>query len=169
MHSNMPPLALLLAAVFFLSGCGYAPLLSHETVEDSAQRVGLNSLRIATIPEASGMMLRNELINRFYTMAQRPPATHEMRVRLTFNDIGLGIRRDATAARGQMQGIADIEVIDIAANKPVTQAKLESRASYNRVDAQYALLSAQQNARERVITDLANKIALRMAAEVARY
>jgi LPS-assembly lipoprotein len=156
-----------LALLLTLAVCGYQPMLAKREWAPGQSGTILNQVRIGNIANREGQQLRNELTNRFYTQANRPPARYELAVKLRFNDVGLGIQRDATAARSQLVGMAEWSLRDVVDNREVLKTTSEARASYNRVTEQYALLTAEENAKSRVIEALAEQMTLRIAALTA--
>lgn len=151
-------LAIALALVFLVAGCGFEPL--HAQRGDVA---ALPPIRIEPIPERSGQILRNYLLDR---VAPRGAGsqTYTLAVRLFEPRQVLALRRDDVISRMGYSAVAYYELRD-AAGKRVSAGNSTFSTDYEITNSEFATLAAQQNARERVLELVADDIRNQIAVE----
>ncbi len=133
---------------------GQSTLASHAS--------HLASIEISNIPDRSGQILRNDLVDRLSPSGL--PVNPQYRLDITnlqeeIRDLDITIRSDTT--REQMKITADMKLVDLATNQPVLMKTLSARGSYNILENEYTSRVSQQDLRN----DLLEKIAL----QVERY
>lgn len=161
-------LALVTAALGGLAGCGFHPVYGTGAGQVAASEQ-LNRVNIGNIPNRSGQQLRNLLIDRFYTTGALPESEdYRLNINLTATERKLGVRRDASATRGQMLISADFQLQDIASNKVLYRSNSSVRVSYNILDAPFATLATKDHAYERGLVHLADDIRTRVGLYFAR-
>jgi len=156
---------LFLVACFLLSGCGFSPIYgSHDNNEPVSK--ALNNVAIANIPEPRGQFLRNHLIDRMYFKGRpaQPAATLFVSLRSTETD--LGIQKDATASKRQLNMWADYVLRDTH-DAQLLKGTAHSVVSYSRLDAQYGTVAAERNASERVLREVGEQIVNRLSVYYA--
>lgn len=146
-----------------LSGCGWHPLYGDGGANKPTTVAALNRIALAAIPDRDGQMLRNLLIDRMYGAGRPTQPAYRLEIALQQYRAGLGIRKDATAARSQLNVTARCRLVNTRNEQQVLTFDTNTIVSYNVVDAQYAALVAEQNAHERALQDIAEKIVNRLA------
>lgn len=170
----MPKATSRLAAVLLLAllpgvlgACGFKPVYG-VSAEHEATDKALANVQIDPIADRNGQVLRNNLIDRFYTEGRPAKPTYRLAVALTAAEESLGIQKDATATRARLRLQASYELIDIESGKVVYRTFSRSVVSFNLLDSQYAILASRQDAYDRGLTELANDIRTRLSLYFAR-
>ena len=153
-------LLLAFASLASLAGCGLAPVYSGGSKSPAAAT--LTQVSIAPIPDRSGFLVRQALIDRFGTPASDP--RYRLEVELDDQIVAFGVRGDNSAARERRSLRARYRLVDIASNAGVLDATAGSDAGIDRVSSNYAVVAAETTALERLAMDLARQITARIAA-----
>ena len=154
----------LLLPVFclLLSACGFSPIYgSHGSGSEPVDKA-LSNVAIASIPDRQGQMLRNHLIDRMYFSGRpaHPDATLNVSIRSTESD--LGIQKDATASRRELNMWADY-TLKADDGRQLLKGSAHSVVSFSKLDAQYGTVAAQQNATERALNEMGEQIVNRLS------
>jgi LPS-assembly lipoprotein len=145
----------MLAALLFLSGCGFEPMYGKNSPGAEAVAVALPNIDIGNIPDRDGQYLRNLLIDQLYTQGRPDAAPYTVTFsRLQKTTVDLGIQKDATATRAQIQITTHMELVDKATNKAVLQRDLKTVGAYNLLDDQLATLVSQQSITESILQEM---------------
>lgn len=143
-------------------GCGFQPL-HNETGGTDAK--WLASIQVAKIPTRSGQKLRSLLLERVSPKFLKINPKYDLLVRLTESKVNLAIRKDETATRANLTITADYKLRRRTSKKTVISGRISSTNSYNILTSEFATMSAENNARDRVIRSLAHQIPLRISAK----
>jgi LPS-assembly lipoprotein len=142
----------LFVVVPLLTACGFEPL--HR------QRGAISALppiRIEPIPERSGQILRNYLLDRMAPRGEGGPRDYTLKIQLFEPRQILALRRDDVISRMGYSAVASFELID-AAGKRVSTGTSNYSTDYEITNSEFATLSALQSARERVLELVADDI-----------
>ena len=155
----LPPVA--------LGACGFKPVYGNA---GHSQDVGaaLANVQIDPIAERNGQVLRNNLIDRFYSEGRPGSPKYRLALSLAATEEALGIQKDATATRARLRLQASYELVDIASGQVVYRTFSRSVVSFNLVDSQFAVLATRQDAYDRGLTELADDIRTRLSLFFAR-
>ena len=151
----------ILVLAFGLSACGLSPVYSGGST--SAPAVLMTQVEIAPIPDRSGFLVRQALIDRFGTAKAIP--TYRLEVELDDQILAFGVRGDNSAARERRTLRARYRLVDIATNAVLVDATAGSDAGIDRVSSNYAVVAVETTALERLSIEIAQQI----AARIARY
>ena len=158
------PRAVLAAGVLLslclLSACGFRPIHGERS---QASAAALSQVDIALIPDRTGQMLRNELLQRFHP---RGVATGDrFLLQVTLNEAlqDLAIKKNEVATRANLTLTALFTVARSQDGQPVFTGSASSVNSYNILTSDFATLSARADARERAVRQLADDIKERMS------
>lgn len=155
--------ALLLGgAMLLVAGCGFKPLYGDRGVRGASVKADTAQVAIAPIADRSGQILRNELIDRLTPQGQPSEPAYSLTVVYQENKVPLGIRVDETATRANMNLTARFTLHDRRQGVTVYSGASQAQVSYNIVDADFATIVAERDARQRGIILLADGIALRL-------
>jgi LPS-assembly lipoprotein len=153
-------LAIALGLVFLAAGCGFEPLHAQRGAV-----AALPPIRIEPIPERSGQILRNYLLDRMAPRGEGGAQAYSLAVRLFEPRQVLALRRDDVISRMGYSAVASYELID-AAGKRVFAGSSSYSTDYEITNSEFATLAAQQNARERVLELVADDIRNQIAVEI---
>ena len=156
--------ATLLTAALTISGCGFEPLHGQRSGASSA---ALSAIDVQLIPDRTGQMLRNELLQQMQPRGQTP-ARYSLAVTLTESLANLGIRKDKVATRANLTLSASFTISELGGTKRVFSGSARSVNSYNILTSDFATLSAREDARRRGVNQLALEIRERISVWLIR-
>lgn len=154
---------LMLPLMIPLGGCGFQPLYGSKDAGGSGAAVALNQVTIANIPNREGQMLRNLLTDRLYQNGKPSDPQYRLSVELRAAETALGIRRDATASRTRLDMLAHYVLHRVSDDKVLIDSNAETSVSFNQLVAQYATVTARDDARSRALHELSEQIMTRLA------
>ena len=155
--------------LLLLSACGFRPLYGPASASQARTSERLASVSVSLIPDRTGQLVRNALLDRINIGGQ--PAKPEFVLDVDVNESiqNLAIQRDETATRANLILQADFRLVVTATRETVFDGSVQSVSSYNISTSQdFATLSAETNARRRGALDLADEITARVAIFLAR-
>jgi len=150
-----------------VAGCGFQPMygkLPGSADTDEA----LSRIAIQPIPERFGQLLRIELGKRLNPRGVEITPAYTLSVKVNENKQNLAVRKDDTATRANLIIQAEFLLGDVRTKEVVFTGKVRSINSYDILDAQFATLSAENDARRRAARDLANEIGSRVGVFLTR-
>ncbi len=159
----------LTACNLLLTSCGFSPVYgthSHNNASQAAptSKAGLNNVEILNIPNREGQLLRNALIDRFYTSGTPTNAKYTLKISpIQENIYNFDITIDSEATRRQLRLKTRMELIDNETNKTLVTQHLLSIASYNVLTSEFSTLVTEQSARKNALNDLARQIERQVA------
>lgn len=156
-------MCLLLLAV---AGCGFKPL--YGVVPGSVADETLATVDIGLISDRSGQVLRNALLTRMQPLGPAEQLTYVLDVDLGESSVGLAVERDETATRTNLTITAQVALTELSTGEVVYVGTVQSYASYDVLDAEYATLGAERDARERTLLELADRISTSVALFLQR-
>lgn len=156
--SSFRNLLLVAAGVVLLSACGFTPMYGGQ---DGASIVAESqNVEIDNIPDRDGQQLRNLLIDRLYTNGTpREPAYILKVTELKRTIDNIGIRKDATATRGEMMITAKVRLVDRNTGSIVLEREMKASGAYNLLDNQFATLVSKESLTDHVLGELSDSIA----------
>ena len=150
---------LLLLAGLGLAACGLAPVYSGGG--RSVPAVLMSQVEVAAIPDRSGFLVRQALIDRFGKTVDAP--AYRLEVELDDQILAFGVRGDNSAARERRTLRARYRLVDITTNAVLVDATAGSDAGIDRVSSNYAVVAAETTALERLSIEIAQQITARIA------
>jgi LPS-assembly lipoprotein len=159
MRAPLPVLALALAALALLSGCGLQPLYAGGSSGAVAQ--GLSGIDVPAIPNRAGWLVRNALVDRFGPSDASP--RYRLDVVLDDDLEALGLLTDDTIGRERRTLRARYQLIDLASGTVLVDATAGSDAGIDVVGSEFATISAEQTALENLAHEVADQITARLA------
>jgi LPS-assembly lipoprotein len=154
-------ISLIAAAMALLTGCGFAPLHGQQQAGADAT-AALRQIAVPPIPERLGQLLRIELTNQLTPNGQPRSPAYILNVGVTERKQDLAVRKDATATRANLIITASFKLKEAQADKILLSGAVRSVNSYNILDADFATLSAESDARRRASRELATEIRSRL-------
>lgn len=154
-------LILALSVSCFLTGCGFTPMYAPQ--ENVGMNEAFSQVEIANIRDREGQALRNILIDKLYTQGRPAEARYLLKVGTVKERIArLGIRKDASATRAQLEMSAHMTLLDRQQGKIVLERNLRSVNSFNILRSQYTIEVSEADARQRALEDIGNSIATQL-------
>jgi LPS-assembly lipoprotein len=157
--------AAVFALALALSGCGLQPLYGGGSSGPVAAT--LKSVEVGPIPERTGWLLRNKLVDRLGASGSAGPA-YRLDVTLDDDITAFGIRGDRAATRERRTLRARYQLVDLATRTVVLDATAGSDAGIDIVSSEYATVAAEQTAAENLTDVLADQIVARLGAYALR-
>lgn len=157
----------LCAAVFclLLASCGFQPLYATGdfggSLDDQVAQK-LQQVAIEPIPERSGQILRNHLIDLMYSKGRPAKPQHRLKVDLTTSEEYLGLLANATSTLAEVHCNATFTLTDTQ-GKEVFKGTAHSATTYDRLNNQFVNLSAHDDAMARTLSEIATQIANQVA------
>lgn len=142
-----------------LGACGFEPL--HAARGGGAGN--LAAIRIDPIPERSGQILRNHLLDRLTPRGQPRNAEYTLRIRLQEPRQTLALRRDDVISRAGYSATATFELVD-SVGRRVAGGTASYSTDYEVTNSEFATLMSLQSAHERVLELVSDDIRSQLAA-----
>ncbi|HEV2161561.1 MAG TPA: LPS assembly lipoprotein LptE [Stellaceae bacterium] len=141
-----------------LAGCGFHPLYGGHTAGEYDPR--LAAIKVDPIPDREGQLLELALREKLNPRGVTTPTLYTLSVILTLTLTDLGIQRNATSTRSEVNAGANYTLrgagINIAGSSRTVSA-------FNLQNDAWAATVAQDDARERAIEDLADAIYMQLS------
>lgn len=152
-----------------LSGCGFRPL--YGAASPSGQTAGqLAQVEIARIPDRTGQLLRTYLIRLFNPGGRPETPLYRLDVSVQEARQNLGIAKDATATRANLLINGTAVLFDLRTGAALYQRPVGTITSFNILQDEFATLTAERDARDRALrqiaTDIQTQIALYFNREI---
>jgi LPS-assembly lipoprotein len=160
---NIALAALTLAAAGSLSGCGFTPLYAESGVGG-----GLTHIQVVAPRGRVGYLLREDLDDQLGRAKGEAPE-YRLEMVLDQSRAAHGLTANATAQRYELDLTVIYTLIDIASGKVATTGQVTSDVSYDSTVQPYAGIAARQDTQDRLATDAAQKIEVRIAAWMAGH
>lgn len=165
MWSRRTAIFSVLAAPFFLGGCGFKPL--YGSVDRKLENA-LAGIEVGPIPDRLGRDVRNALIKDLRQPAAGSQSLrYRLEVGLTQTVQGVAIQDDDSITRFNFKLIADFRLTRKSDDGMIVQDKVQTVAAYNVVDSEYATLIARRDVEERAAREIAEKIRVRLSLILA--
>ncbi len=158
-----------LAVTLALSGCGFEPLYGRtDANRPSPVAAELASIRVAPIADRRGQIMRNSLEERLTPQGEPASPGYSLIVRLDERIDKLVFRRDASPTLANLTLTAHYQLHAANSEAAATSGTARMVNSFNISGENFATLAAEDDARERAVRELANEVALRLAAHFAQ-
>ncbi len=151
-------LAVLCAAS--LTACGFEPLLGRYS--DGGAIQDLEAIRIEPIPDRSGQVLRNALLDQLTPRGAATNARYVLRIRLAEPRQTILLRRDDVISRSSYSAQASYELLDLQGKRILTGNSFFT-TDYEIASSEFATRTSLENARDRVMELVAGDIRNQLA------
>ena len=121
----------------------------------------LGAVQVAPIPERSGWLVRNALVDRLGGETGNP--AYRLEVELDDDLTAFGIRGDSAVTRERRTLRARYRLVDLGTGQVVLDATAGSDAGIDVVSSEYATVAAEQTAQERLAQVVADQVVARLA------
>ena len=149
-----------------ISACGFNPIYGtkHKNVTNT-----LSHIEISNIADRSGQILRNDLIDRFYSNGRPNDISYILDVApIEENIVDLDITKSSDATRAQLHLKTKINLKDTRSGEVILSRNISAISSYNVLTSEFATRVSAQNTRENAINDLARQIELQIGLYLNR-
>jgi LPS-assembly lipoprotein len=151
---------LLKLPVLLVAGCGFRPLYAPRGAADPS----LAAIQVAPIPERIGQRLTLALRDAFSGGGASVDPRYTLHVSLATTRREVGLRRDASASRVEIDVAARYTLVDHAAREEVMSGVARSFGGVDRVENEYANIVGEEDAHLTALDELAAEIQARCAA-----
>ncbi len=149
-----------------LAGCGFQPLLGRQP--GSSVPDELAAIRIAPIPDRSGQILRNALLDSLTPRGAAAVAQqYTLTIRLQEPRQTIALRRDDVISRSSYAAVASFDLIDRQGRRIASGASTFT-TDYEITVSEYATRTSLDDARSRVLALIADDIRNQLAQALAR-
>ena len=148
-------------AMLPLAACGFHPL--YAETHRAADEPALAAIKVMPIADRMGQQLELSLREQLNPHGLSLETRYQLSITLAVSRADLGIQRDATATRGQVNVTAIIVLADAKTAKVLYRASAHSLSAFNVVNDAFAAQVAQDDSDLRTVRDLADEIRTRIA------
>lgn len=157
----MKRLALPLAALLSLTGCGLSPMYAGGGSGPVAH--GLAAVEVSPIQGKAGWLMRNALNDRLRQSGTHGAPRYRLDVLLDDKLEGLGLITNDTIGRERRTLRARYQLVDLASGDILLDATAGSDAGIDVVSSEYATISAENTALENLSREVSDQIVTRLA------
>jgi LPS-assembly lipoprotein len=148
-----------------LGGCGFEPLYAERGKRwDPA----LAAIKVGTIPDRLGQRLALSLREQLNPDGVSVQPRYLLSVGITVTRSDLGIRRNATSARSQLNITANFSLLDVKTGAPAYSNSSRAISDFNVLQDGYATLVAEEDAQDRALEQISNEIILKLSLFIRR-
>ena len=150
-------------AVMVLSAasCGFKPLYGNRAA--SVSQASLAQVRLAPLPDRVGQLLHIRLSKGMHPRGKPRNPVWDLVIKLTTRTVNLGIRKDETATRANLNLSANFELRHIATGRVSFKGRSVITISYNILESRFGTISSRANATRRATRELGDNIKTRVA------
>jgi LPS-assembly lipoprotein len=149
------------------SACGFQPLYGRQT-QNAVVSEHLAATYVLPIEGRVGQIVRNELLDRMTPAGLPAEVRYRLEIKLSERKQGLAIDKDDSTNRFNLTLTARYKLLDPAGQTVVHESSTQAIAAYNVIAADFANLSAEQNARKRSALVVAENIHRELSAYLSR-
>lgn len=150
-------------SMLFLTACGFQPLYEAGG-SSAAMQAHLASVEVGPIADRLGQVMRNRLVSRL-NGAGNPE--YRLEVGLQQNSETFGVRPDTATTQEQLTLVAGVRLVSLETGEPVLEENFRARTSFDLVLSDFATVSQREDAANRLVLDLAERIHRRLALHFA--
>jgi hypothetical protein len=168
MLSFKPALVMIVLGLLLppLSACGFQPLYTNNGVNTAAS---FNDIGINSIPDQSGVTLRNHLLDMLYTTGEPHSPKYTLAItQLKKSVSSFGIKKSATSTRGQIDMSAQMTLTDNTTGAAVLKRTIRAAADFNRLDNEYATQVSEESVTENLLAEMSGNIKTELALHFSR-
>jgi LPS-assembly lipoprotein len=152
--------------LILLSACALTPV--YEGGAASAPATLLASVEVAPIPERTGFLVREQLVQQLPAPASGEAARYRLKVTLDDRIDGFGVRGDNTIIRERRTLRARYALVELASGTTVFESVAGVDAGIDVVSSEYAVVAAEVTASERLAEAIADQILARLSVWARR-
>ncbi|MDO8422237.1 MAG: hypothetical protein Q7S99_08750 [Parvibaculum sp.] len=141
-----------------LSACGFRPLYGDRGVEASTYG-DLSGVTVSSPDTTIGRALKFDLLDTLNDSGDQPATPlYKLTLHPRNYSLNVAVQQDATVTRRNFVLVVTYTLRDIGTGKIIYNSTARARSSYNRVDSEFANLSAAADAEKRTAKAVAADI-----------
>ena len=149
-------LILTLTCLLLLSACGFEPVYGSKS---GAMRSEFSAIEISVIPDRSGQVVRNHLIDRLHQRGADANPQYRLDISpIRESIVEIGFDRDDEASRAQMREETTLNLIDTQTGKAVLTRTVRTTTGYNILEGQFTTFVSRRDARDQALRALSERI-----------
>jgi LPS-assembly lipoprotein len=152
----------LIGMALTLSACGFTPLYGRADNQAASPVDHMAAVRISPLADRTGQQMHNLLRDRLNPIGQPPKPVYELRLRISESRQELGIRKDETATRANLNLAVQFNLKSVQTGKTLYKGKVNSVSSYNILTSPFATGFSEADARARALREIADSIRIRL-------
>lgn len=161
--------ALLLALAAPLGACGFRPLYGSTGAETNTVS-DLSSVAIFTPETNVGRNLKFNLLDTLNADGNQPVSPlYKLNLSAYSYSQNVAIQQNASVTRANFVLVVPFTLVSTATGKTLLKSTARRRTSYNRVESEFANISASQDAEERTAEAVAADIKLQLSVYFDRH
>ncbi len=154
--------AFLVGMALALSACGFTPLYGGADSQAMSPVDHMAAIRISPLPDRIGQQMHNLLRDRLNPIGQPRAPLYALQLRLSESRKQLGIRKDETATRANLNLSAQFSLKSVQAGTVLYRGSVNSASSFNILTSPFATGFSEADARARALRELADSIRIRL-------
>ncbi len=154
--------ALLVGVALALSACGFTPLYGGVDGQAMSPVDHMAAIRISPLPDRTGQQMHNLLRDRLNPTGQPRQPVYSLRLRLSESRQDLGIRKDETATRANLNLSVQFTLNAAQTGDLLYRGSVNSASSFNILTSPFATGFSEADARARALRELADSIRTRL-------
>ena len=158
----------LILAFLSLSACGFQPVYLKNTETGYTPQQSLQTIRISPFPDQPGQILHNMLRDRLNPLGQPRQPLYSLKATITETTKGAVVRLDNTVSRTNLTITVSYLLERVSNSGTVFRATARSTGSFDKLDDPYTNLVAEDTARNRVLRQIADDMALQLGTYFSR-
>ena len=158
--------ALIIAALTALLGCGWEPLYADPQTGPASEE--LRAIKVNPIPERIGQRLEVALRNSLNPSGEPTPPRYVLNTSLISVLGNLGIQSEGLATLGQVDTFATFTLVDLQNNATLLTNTLHVANSFDLNPNQYSTVVGADDARNRCVAELDQEIVTRLTMFMQR-
>ena len=155
------PVVLILGLIS-LTACGFQPVYKKSAETGYSSHQALQTIRISPLPDRPGQILHNLLRDRMNPLGQPRKPLYVLKATITETEKDLAVRLDNTTSRTNLTIMVKYSLVSLSSNNAVFSSIARSTNSFDKLDDPYANLVAEDTARNRVLRQVADDMALQL-------
>lgn len=149
------------AVLCLLGGCGFRPMLA-DTHDPSSVADNFAKIKVATIENRSGQVLRNDLIDTLTPRGEPSHPAYTLVIRIEEPQQNLAFQRNNSVTNVSYSVVAYWRLVD-QKGAPIYTSASSSSQQYTLSNSQYATSVSAQNTRDQVVQDISQDIRNKLA------
>jgi LPS-assembly lipoprotein len=157
---------LVLLAPLLVSACGFHPLYAGGKGDAVASKMA--DVAIGNIPDRSGQILRNNLLDRMHPKGESGETRYSLSVALSEARSDLGLQRDASSTYARLYVYARFTLQDQKTGELLLDQTSTVITSFSLPSGGFVNLVSEADARDRALAEISDEIATRIAVFLRR-
>lgn len=153
----------LLVLFLLLAACGFRPV--HAPISQPNE-AALQYVMLEEVPSRSGQILQTELEDILHPSGQYPAPRYRLALTLTEEKQPIVIERNGRVSRYNLLLKAEYRLTDFVSGAPLHQGKVRRNSSFNASLSDFSTYVSESDARNRGVKQIAQDIAMRLAAQL---